>query len=285
MIRSVAQLTRAHTGGQTRVYQWRKTPSQTTTAGLWFDLSMSPGKPEAKYWFDAPPATAKAVAQSTDGGLFHGAAVSPSRKHLRRIGAQASASTALPLTLFLCDFLLYYPSIDDSITDPQPLDNTVTLPRATDGVGVQILPISVAGRTGGQSFTVSYTNSEGVAGRTTTATTQNTSAAVGTVVSSATATANAANPFLPLQSGDSGVRSIESVTMLGGDFGLFSLILVKPIATLHLRGIDAPLEKDFLVHGATLPRIEDDAFLSFVCLPQGTLASTVLTGDIHVAWD
>lgn len=285
MIRSFAQLTRATTAGQTRVYQWRKTPSQTTSSGIWFDLSMSPGNPPPKYWFDAPPGIAKAVTQSSDGGLFHGAAVSPLRKHLRRIGAQASASTALPLVLVLCDFLLYYPSIDDSVTDAQVLDNTITLPRATDGVGVQILPVSVAGRTGGQSFTVSYTNSSGVSGRTTTATTQNNSSAIGSIVSSATTVANAAEPFLGLASGDSGVRSIQSVTMNGADVGLFSLILVKPLATLHIRGLDAPVEKDFFVNGASLPRIEDDAFLSFVSNPRGLLASTVLTGDLHVVWD
>lgn len=285
MIRSVAQLTRAVDAfGQRRAYQWRKTPSQVTTAGLWFDLSMSPGNPPPKYWFDAPPGIAKAVTQSADGGLFHGGAVSPLKKFLRRMTVQATAATALPLSLILCDFILYYPSIDDSSTDAQPMDNTITLPRWTDGVGVQILPVSVAGRTGGQQFTVSYTNSDGTAGRTSTATTQNSAAAIGTIVSSATATANAANPFLPLQDGDSGVRSIESVTMLGADVGLFSLILVKPLAVTLVRGIDACVEKDFLVHGAALPEIKDDAYLSFVGLPQGTLAATVLTGDIHVAW-
>ena len=61
--------------GRVRTYQWRKSPSQTTTARLWFDLSMSPGNPPPKYWFDAAPGVAKAVYQSTDGGFFHGAAV------------------------------------------------------------------------------------------------------------------------------------------------------------------------------------------------------------------
>lgn len=285
MIASVPQFARAVEAGQRRAYQWRKTPSQATTAGLWFDLSMSPGNPAPKYWFDAPPGVARAVTQSADGGLFHGPAVSPSRKYLRRLSAQATAATALPLTLLVCDFLLYYPSIDDSTTDEQVLDNTVTLPRYATGAGVQILPVSVAGRTGGQQFTVSYTNSDGVAGRITTASTQNTAAAIGTVVTSATATANAANPFLPLQDGDSGVRSIESVTMLGADVGLFSLILVKPLATTLIRAVTAAVEKDFFIHGACLPQIYDDAFLGFVGLPQGTLAATVLTGDIHVAWD
>lgn len=47
------------------------------------------------------------------------------------------------------------------------MDNTTPLPRYSDGIGVQIMPVVVAGQTGGQTFTVNYTNSEGVAGRVT----------------------------------------------------------------------------------------------------------------------
>jgi len=72
----------------------------------------------------------------------------------------SNSATGLPLPLILCDYLLYYPSVDDSISDTQILDNTVTLPRYTDGKGVQVIAVTVAGRTGGQSFYFTYTNSE-----------------------------------------------------------------------------------------------------------------------------
>jgi len=83
MIQNLKQLVDAEVDGKVRHYTWRKTPSQVTTAGLWFDLSMSPGRPVPKYWFDAPPAIAKAVTYSADGGLEHGGGVSPSEKYLR----------------------------------------------------------------------------------------------------------------------------------------------------------------------------------------------------------
>lgn len=271
--------------GKVRQYGWRKTPSQTTTAATWFDLSMSPGNPAPKYWFDAPPAVAKAVYQSTDGGLYHGASVLPSTKYIRRVTALTSTVTALPLSFILCDYLLYYPSMDDSTTDPQTMDNTITLPRYTDGAGVQMIAVSVAGRTGGQQFNISYTNSDGVSGRTSQTVTQNASAAIGTIVTSASATQHSGNPFIGLQAGDSGVRSVESVTMLGPDVGLFSIILVKPLATTLIRGIDAPVEKDFLIQSEQLPIIQDNAYLSMLCLPQGTLAATALIGDLKVTWD
>ena len=53
----------AELDGKVRDYTWRKTPSQTTTAGLWFDLALSPGNPAPKYYFDAPPYIAKAICQ------------------------------------------------------------------------------------------------------------------------------------------------------------------------------------------------------------------------------
>lgn len=283
--RSIGQVVDAELEGRVRRYGWRKSPSQTTTAGVWFDLSMSPGNPAPKYWFDAPPVIAKQVSQSADGGLFHGANVSPSQKVLRLVTAFTPTVTALPLTMILCDYLLYYPSCDDSTTDPQIMDNTITLPRYTDGKGVQMIAVSVAGRTGGQSFTVSYTNSDGVAGRTSGVVTQTTASSIGSLLGNSISTDLSCTPFIPLQSGDLGVRSIQSVTMNGADVGLFTLILVYPLGTTQIRGIDAPVEKDFLIHAGSMPIIYDNAYLSFIALPQGALNATVLTGDIKCIWE
>lgn len=282
---NIKQMVDAELEGRVRRYTWRKTPSQATTAGLWFDLAMSPGNPAPKYWFDAPPGIAKAISQSADGGLFHGANVSPSDKYLRLVTALTTTVTALPITFNLCDYLLYYPSCDDSTTDPQIFDNSVALPRYADGVGVQVIAVSVAGRTGGQQFYFTYTNSDGVSGRTSQTVTQNAAAAIGTILTSATATSASGNPFIGLQNGDSGVRSIESVTMLGADVGLFTLILVKPLAQTTIKEITAPYEKDFFILAQSVPQIEDDAYLNFLCLPRGTLAATALIGDIKVIWN
>ena len=284
MIQNVEQLVQAELDGKERRYTWRKTPSQVTTAGLWFDLSMSPGRPVPKYWFDAPPAIAKAISYSSDGGLEHGGGVSPSEKYLRLTTGIATAATALPLTMVLCDYLLYYPSIDDSVLDEQVMDNTVTLPRYTDGKGVQVIAVSVAGRTGGARFYFTYTNSDGVSGRTSQIAYQNNSAALGTLQNNGQNTNVSANPFLGLQDGDSGVRSIDSVVMLDADVGLMTLILVKPLGTSVIREITAPAEKDYFLESGVIPRIYDDAYLSFLCLPQGTLAATALMGDIKTIW-
>ncbi len=282
---NVKEVVDAELRGASRFSTWRKSPSQVTTTRIWFDLSMSPGNPVPKYWFDAPPLIAKAVAQSTDGGLYHGGSVSPLKKYLRETTQLAIVATALPMPMILCDYLLYYPSIDDSTLDPQIMDNTVPLPRYSDGEGVQMIALSVAGRTGGQTFSVTYTNSEGVTGRVTPNVPQNSAPSIGSIITSDGAAVNTAGPFIPLQQGDTGVRAIESVTMNGADVGLFTIVLVKPLAQTQIRGIDAPVEKDYLLQAGTLPEIKDDAYLSWIVLPQGSLAATPIHGTIKVIWN
>jgi hypothetical protein len=280
---NLKSLVDAELDGKVTYRTWRKTPTQITTIGVWFDLSMSPGNPVPQY-YAASPLAAVQMKRSTDGGLDHGGNVSPSTKHLRKVMALTTTATPLPMPMMVLDYLMYYPFIDEGSTDEQLLTNGVTLPRYTDGAGVEIMAISVAGRTGGQQFTVNYTNQAGVSGRVTPVVTQNAVSVNGSVVSSDRAVANAYGPFLPLQAGDTGVRSIESVTMLGADVGLFTLVLVKPLAQMQIRGIDAPVEVDYFQHFGQAPAIADDAFLNFICCPSGSLSGVPIHGDITTVW-
>lgn len=277
----IADIVDAELAGQVRNYTWRKSPSQVTTAGIWFDLANASGMPPAKQWFDAAPLTATQVKQSTDKGIYHGPNVSPAQKHLRKTTTWCPTGTALSMQMILCDYLLYYPTIDDSETNLQEMDNTVTLPRYEDGVGVQMIAITTGARTGGQTFTVTYTNSDGVSGRTAPVMTQNTSSILGTITTTVRTPTNntSACPFIPLQDGDKGVRSVESVQMNGVDSGFFTIVLVKPLAETQIRGVDAPVEVDHLLHHGELPRIYDDAFLGFLSLPVASLAGSVVTGN------
>ncbi len=277
---NVAELVDAEISGAVKLSSWRKQPTQTTASGFWFDLSMSPGNPVPQYYAASPGVS---VAMSiADGGIFHGGAVSPARKYLRRMMAMTVTATAVPMPMILCDYLLYYPFLDESTTDEQLLTNTATLPRYVDGSGVQMMAVVVAGQTGGQTFTVNYTNSDGVSGRVSQTVTMNTQVVNGTILTSSRT--NSGGPFIGLQNGDTGVRSVESVTMNGIDVGLFTLVLVKPIAQMSIRGIDAPVEVDYLVDFSQLPRIEDGAYLNFLCHPGGTLANAPIHGIAEFVW-
>lgn len=272
--------------GQTRNYKFRKQSTGVTVGGLWFDLANSAGNPPAKQWFDAAPLVASQVKQSTDRGLYHGPNVSPAQKHLRKTTVWAQGSGPLSMPILLCDYLLYYPTIDDSETAPQEMTNILPLPRYADGEGVKMMAVTTGLRTGGQSFNVTYTNSQGVSGRITPNVTQNTSGVNGTITTSQAANAgSSAGPFIPLQSGDTGVRSIESVQMNGADTGFFSLILVKPLAETIIRWIDAPVETDYLLHKMEMPRIYDDAFLGFLAGVNGSINTVVTEGQLQVIWN
>ena len=284
-IASIHDLVDAEEGGCTKFATWRKMPTQTTGAGIWFDLSMSPGNPTPNY-FAAAPNTSIALARSTDGGLDHGGAVAPATKHLKTLMAMTQTATAIPLPLILCDYLMYYPFVDMSVTDWQDMTTIVTLPRSTTGAGVQIMAVVVASPTGvgNPRFQIRYTNSDGVTGRYTQVVTTGTQIVNGTIASTAAATARCVGPFIPLQPGDSGVRAIESVYFLDADVGLLTFVLVKPIASMAIRTIDAPAEKSFLMDGGTMPVISDDAYLNLICCPQGTLAAAPMHGTIQTVW-
>jgi len=266
---------------------WRKAPVVTTGQGFWLDLSMSPGNPKPNY-YAATPLQATALAQSSDGGLFHGGAVSPATLHLRRMTAMTQTAGAVPLPMVLCDYLLFYPVLDEGVVDEaQTLANPVTLPRYTDGDNVRIMAVVTAPHvTGtGTKFAVSYTNSRGVSGRTSKTVQLGTQTVNGTIATSGQATAQCFGPFVPLQDGDSGVRSIESVTFTGvPDVGLLTLVLVRPLADVSLRGVDAAVEVDFLTDKPSLPRIYDDAYLNWLVLAAGNVTGAQINGEAWFSW-
>lgn len=287
-INSVKQLVDAETEGRSYHYGFRKTPSQATSAGYWFDLSMSPGNPQPKYWFDSSPGIAVAVAQSTDGGLVHGGSVSPYSKYLRELTLMNTVATALPMRMLLCDYLLYYPSIDESSTDEQFLTNSVTLPRYTNGEGIFPIAVSVAAGAGTGQFYIKYTNSDGVTDRQSKTMQISSGAAIGNIKTSSvgfSTTPEASGPFIALQSGDKGVRSVESVVFTVSDIGLISIVLVKPLASTLIKEITAPCEKDFYLEGASMPKIEDDAYLNLLMVPQGSSSTAQIMGSIKTVFN
>lgn len=276
----------AQDAGQYLYASFRKQATQTTGAGVWFDLSMSPGNPAPNYYIGSPNVFVP-MKQSTDGGLRHGGNVNAlgRKKFLRKL--MALTTETLPVSCLLLDYLGFYGFVDESVLDEQVMDNTQGLPRYADGRGVQLMPVVVAGHTGGQPFTVNYTNQDGVSGRITGTVTMGTQIVNGTILhSQGSGTAYVNNgPFLPLQKGDTGVRSVESVTIGGiGDVGLFALVMVKPLATFSLFGIDAATEVDYLTDMASLPEILDDAYLNLIALPNATLAGDPIHGIIETTW-
>ena len=286
--RNARDISDAQDAGRYLYRSFRKQATQTTGSGIWFDLSMSPGNPVPNYYIGAAGAFTP-LKRSTGGGLDHGPSVSQfgQKKFLRKLMAISPTAAAAPLTMLMLDYIGFYGFIDESVTDEQPLDNSLSPTRYQDGRGVQLMPVVVAGQAGGQTFTVKYTNSDGVSGRVTAPVKMTTQAVNGTILHSLSAGNQYGGPFLPLQQGDSGVQFVESVTIGGiGDVGLFALVMVKPLATLDIRGIDAPTEIDYLTDcGCSLPEIQDDAYLNFTVLPAASLWGFHIHGIIETTFN
>lgn len=291
-LRNVRDLVDAENNGQTFFSAWRKTPTQVTGAGIWFDLSMSPGNPVPQY-YAAAPNIAISLRQSTDGGIPHGGNVAQlgMTKYLKTFGIMSITAAAVPLQLILCDYLMFYPFVDMSITDYQAFDNTVTLPRITTGAGLRIMAVEVAGQTGvgNPQFYVTYTNSAGVSGRQTPNVACNAQVVNGTIINSqqtqVVGVPSAVGPFIPFQAGDTGVRSIDGITFLTPDVGLIALVIVDPIENISLRTVDAPMERTPVTDFADLPIIADDAYLGLLCCPNASLSAAPIHGYIHTVFN
>lgn len=278
-LRNFKAVLRAGNSGQTRRFTFRKAPVVTTTAGTWFDLSMSPGNPIPNYYANTP--LTSAVLDGKE-GLFHGGDVSPSTKHLLETLILSTSATGLPAAFILCDYLLYYPFVEQGSLDEQTFTNSIPLPRYTDGL---IMPVLVGAQTGGQQFTVSYTNQNGVSGRVTPPCICNTATFNGAVVSSQPANDLAHGPFLALQGTDTGVQRIDSVTMLGTDVGLMTFVIVRPLANFILREQTAPVEVNYITDRPSAPEIKDGAYLNLLCCPRGSLSGVSLHGLLTTLWD
>ena len=163
----------------------------------------------------------------------------------------------LPVTVLVADRLSHQGGLSGTVATAQTTNlPTSALTRYTDGVGVMIaLTIYTQIGTTATTVTASYTNQSGTSGRTTPA------VAIGGTFNRE---ANRLFP-LPLQSGDTGVRSVESVTLAAttGPAGAFGVMLFKPLYASSAFAQGNIIAADFVTGnaGGGLPEIVDDACL------------------------
>ena len=273
--------------GKVMQSNWFKNPTASTFNRTWIDFASSPGNPSPIYYAGAP-LTALPLAYSTDGGIYHGHAGGSQSVYLTKLLNQVSVTNPCPMYMILCDLLMAYPFCDEGTSDVQSMTNTQTLPRYTTGDGVQVMAVSVAppSGSGGATFVIEYTNSAGVSGRISPTVTMNIVTANGQLISAVNGSAvDRSVPFLPLQAGDSGVRSIQSVTMTSGsDVGLFTLVLVKPLADAPLYGFDAPYEQIPYIHKSEMIEIKNDACLGYIANLQGNVGTGRIQGTLEFVW-
>lgn len=261
-----------------------KTGGPAAGAGRWVDTSVGAGIPIYNPYAGAP-LTATQMVGSGNRGIYTGPEPAAGQtKHLFAMQAGTS-NTGNPLYLLLADYLMFYPLVDGDSTDAQALDNTATLPRSVTGEGVQCMVVVAAPMVQNGVATMTYTNSDGVANRTTQFGLVN-SSVIGALASgtNTSGAAGSVSPFVPLASGDKGIRSIQSVTLDTASGGLLNFVLVKPIAHQQVREINTQAEKFLFRESATLPRIEGGAYLSFIANNGNANPYTPLRGFLQFIW-
>ena len=263
-----------------------KNPTITTASGIAVDLTFFGRYPAANYLTDGAPNTATLLRRSVDGGMDHGPSLGEGyTKFLAGFTLLSVTAAAAPMTGMVMDYMLYYPLIP--MEDTQVMDNTVTLSRFADEGG-QIMLVEQFAYTGGGTLQVTYTNQDGVAGRQSAIVTVNTQTAFGTIATSESATAGCPGIFVPLQQGDRSARKIESITFFTPDTGILAAVIVRPLGPFGTYETTNPSEWDMLHDLGRLPIIEDsnnqDAFLSAVITPTGSLSGAIIDAQLKTIW-
>lgn len=261
-------------------YVYKQSTPNNLVAANFVDCGQSTGQPKFQ-----PYAGAALVAQpligSANDGVYTGPSIPGHAKHL--VSWQSMINTGgTPSFAYLLDYLLFYPLIDGDDSDVQVMDNTLSLPRYTDGAGVRLVIVATAPMTTGSLLTVTYTNQAGVSGR---VSSYNCFAAQGVgVCATATGPSSLSNtqctPFWPLADGDTGMRSIESVQFASPNGGFLAFLLVKPIAQKNILESGVPVEKVFGVDNQVPPEIKSGAYLNFLIHRGGVGASVPLYSEL-----
>ena len=281
----------AQENGQTFIGGFRKTITTVTGGGVWFDTTLSQGNP-LPFYYASTPLAGVPISQSVNGGIPHNQPVASLgyQTYLKTITLTPTGAGVNAVNI-LCDYLFYYPFVDTGTTDEQVLDNTLSLTRYTTGQGVSVMAVQMAGMlgAGNPTFRFTYYNQSGVL-QTSPTQTCGTASAVGELATgnnsvSSVNSAYSNYPFLSLAPGDTGIRSVESVTFDTPDIGLLAFVLVKPLEQICLRESGASAERTPAIDFFDLPIIADNAYLSILVSTGNTSASSnSFIGTIQTVW-
>lgn len=184
--------------------------------------------------------------------------------HLARLSASATQAGAL----MLCDRLWHNGGFTITSTGVQSITSPTWPARdvagSTNGDGVLLaVEVSAATGAGTPTITVSYTNQAGIAGRTAT-----------NVRATVASSAIGAVYEIGLQAGDTGVRSVQSLTLSATwTSGTINLVAFRPLAVLELPVANTTNAIDAVTGG--LPRLYDGVVPWLVFSPSTTTATNV----------
>ena len=296
MIRSIADFARACEEGRYHCQRFIKTGAGQSNDTRWQDWAFQAGQPAYDARIGPANSFVPVVAQGNDAIYFPPIPDGMQRKLFKiTMRPQASNSLQASIDFVLYDLVGYYPLIDGDSTDPQEFDNTLTLPRYTDGNGLRLVMVNhVAPAVQGGQMLLDYTDQSGV---NRTANLNVSVTGINTVCSGIRPAASTdTGPLtLSLAAGVTGVRQVNRITYTTPPGGLHCIYVIKPLAQFthyhdallqaDTTGAKAALEIDFATKdGWRMPDILNGAHLSFFYRNVGGGRTTTFFGDAEFIW-
>ena len=238
-----------------------------TTAGRFYSPFYVAGLPGAA---TAPSPGLSGAALTSYGSQLPFTNPSSGNSYLARFEANSSVAG----TMYLCDRLWHNSGFTVTSTAGQTV-NSVAWPArdingSTNGDGIFIgLEVSTVMGAGTPTFTMAYTNSGGTGSRSIVTAAMPTTMAVGSFI-----------PF-PLQGGDVGVRSIQTITQSATmTSGVYHLVAYRILASVTVSAAGLGGVVDSLTGG--FPRLYDNTVPFLLWLPSTTTAANV-NGSVVVS--
>lgn len=231
-----------------------KTATRTTVATIPFSVFDLAGNPAAGTLAIGNTTTGVVPTDTTAGYPVINSFVGGNTGYL--VNVQFGSSVASRITIFDCLFSAgAFTSTANVVLSGQPSYSSRVL-GGTDFTNTEIWIEAVTVFTGNQSIAITYTNQDGVAGRTTGTIATGVAPTVGRMLN------------LPLQVGDTGVQKIESVVSSVATGGTFNVHVMRRLWSGRVR-----INNDGDVHDFTktgMPQIFDNSALRFVVQADGT---------------
>ena len=292
-VRSIGQAVQL---GKGYASSWTRVQGSNPAASNWTDLWPITGGFPTGGTYTGAAYTARQFDDITTGAIWHGGDVSPAVKNMVHMTMQNVTGEPIPV-LMVIDRVLAYEACSFNAAVNQAMTNGVAAQRyigaGEPGLQVMVTAQTLLGATVSAFTQLQYTDNEGntlqsmpttnIVNIIPSAAAQSTTIGARVISPAASGGTASIGAFMPLSTGDYGVRLIDNFTTSAANTGTFSLVLCHPLALIPMPRAGAGYSMDSVFGVATLPIIKDGACLDLVAWSAVGNNST-LSGSFDFVW-
>lgn len=286
------------TDGQIDTIVYQKTTPAAGLAGSWQHAINGVGTIPAAT-FSGAEATFVATDNTwSEGAIPIGDQTLPITKHILNMGASVVAAAGAPWFVLPIDLVGYAKLTTTNVSTTgtktitmTPISNTAAnVDRYANGEGLRMFVASYATMgANAPTMQITYTNSAGTTGRTTTSGIVSTASAPSGIILNSGNAANKVGPFLNLAAGDTGVKDIENLIWGGTAHASGSVFigLCKPLCMpIPVPATGLYTMVDFVNTLPSMPRLRNGANVQFLIFATGaTTSGATLYTNFDYGWE